>query len=805
MPLMAVLIEGSDPRLATTDAKIQETNLSTGLTTAEVQKRQAAGQQNTAPKPLTRTVGQILRANIITLFNIINLLLGVLIATTGSYKNLFFLVVVVVNTVIGTFQEIRSKRQVDKVSLLARRPLTVRRDGSDQKIDQEDAVLDDLLVLRRGDSVPVDGIVRETAGIEVDESQITGESLPIRKSVGDPMTSGSFLVSGTATVQVTAVGNASFVHKLAAEAKTEKRNNNSQLLDTINQIIRFITYALVPLGVLLFARSIWRGRTVNYAILRTSAAMVGMIPEGLVLLTSVALAVGAMNLGKRRVLVRSLTAIEALARVDILCLDKTGTITTGNLSVTKVVAMTGFTNDQVQQWLAQAIYTINDDNQTAMALKHYFAKPTELAPALHITPFSSARKWSGLGLANESILFGAPEFMFHGLPDHISREINDAAKDGYRVLAVGRSAGPMTNDTIPADLTLVGLVYIADELRKEATGTFDYLRTQGVTIKVISGDNPLTVANVAARAGIPNANAAIDMSTVGEDADFDHLVATYTVFGRVTPTQKRSLVKAYQRAGHTVGMTGDGVNDILALRESNCAIVMATGSEAAQGIADFVLLDANFDAMIFVLNEGRRVINNIERVASLFLVKTIYSISLSLLSVIFSLEYPFIPIQLTPISALTVGIPTFFLALQPDYRPIARKFYENVMATAAPGALCVIIYVLVIGGLKQWLGFSADTTGTLTVLLTGLVGFTALMAVSQPFDRFKVLLVVVLMAAFAAIFIIPAGRAFFSLTSIWTVRNLLVWIPLTATIPVLFFLLRNLLSNQIAPRIAWRS
>jgi cation-transporting ATPase E len=790
--------------LATETEKITPTDLHTGLTTAQVKERNQQGQRNIAPKPLTRSIGQILRENIVTLFNIINIVLGILIVSTGSYKNLLFLLVVVVNTVIGTFQEIRAKRQVDKVSLLAQHPTTVFRDGQAQPIDQEAIVRDDLIQLTRGDAVPVDGIVRATAGIEVDESQITGESRPIRKNTGDSITSGSYLVSGNATVQVTAVGSASFVHKLAREAKQEKKNNNSQLLNTINQIIRFITYALVPLGLLLFLRSWQHGRTLNYSILRTSAAMVGMIPEGLVLLTSVALAVGAMNLGKRRVLVRSLTAIEALARVDILCLDKTGTITTGKLSVTQLKAFAGQTTDQVRAWLTNAVYTIGDDNQTATALKQYLTKPQQLPAASRVTPFSSSRKWSGAAFADGSVLLGAPEFMFKSLPADISQEITTAAKNGFRIIAVAHSNIVMTDDEIPADLQLVGLVYIADELRKEAVGTFDYLRAQGVTIKVISGDNPLTVANVAGRAGIPHADAAIDMSTVGEQADFDDLVARYTVFGRVTPTQKRSLVQAYQRADHTVGMTGDGVNDILALRESNCAIVMAGGSEAAQEIADFVLLDADFDAMIFVLNEGRRVINNIERVASLFLVKTIYSIALSLISVIFSLEYPFIPIQLTPISALTVGIPTFFLALQPDYRPIARKFYENVMITAAPGALSVVFYALLMSWMRGLLGLNMDTTGTLTVLLTGLVGFTALAAVSQPFDRLKILLISVLVAAFACIFLFPVGQSFFSLVSIWDTGSLLLWIPLAVSVPLLFIILRNVLSDYVLPKIAWR-
>ncbi|ERL64340.1 HAD-IC family P-type ATPase [Schleiferilactobacillus shenzhenensis] len=780
------------------------TDLKTGLTTAQVQARLQAGERNTAPKPLTRSTGQILRGNLFTLFNIINVVLGVLIVSTGSYKNLLFLLVVVVNTVIGTFQEIRAKRQLDAVSLLAQRPSTVVRDGQIQPADQEALVLDDLIQLKRGDAVPVDGIVRATAGIEMDESSITGESRPIRKGVGDTVTSGSYLVGGNATIQVMAVGADSFVHQLAKEAKQEKKNNSSELLRTINQIIRFITYALVPLGILLFMRGLQHGRTINHAILRTSAAMVGMIPEGLVLLTSVALAVGAMNLGRRRVLVRSLSAIEALARVDILCLDKTGTITTGKLSVTQLNPVGGYGIDQIRDWLAQAVYTINDDNQTATALKQYLTKPVRMMAPQHITPFSSARKWSAAAFGDGSTVFGAPEFMFKDLPDDISREITDAANHGFRVLAIGRSTTVMATDDAPADMQLVGLVYIADELRKEAVGTFDYLRAQGVTIKVISGDNPLTVANVAGRAGIPNAAAAIDMSTVGEAADFDALVARYTVFGRVTPTQKRSLVQAYQRAGHTVGMTGDGVNDILALRESNCAIVMAGGSDAAQEIADFVLLDANFDAMIFVLNEGRRVINNIERVASLFLVKTIYSIGLTLISVIFSMEYPFIPIQLTPISALTVGIPTFFLALQPDYRPIARKFYENVMITAAPGALCVIAYALLMQGMSGLLGLNADTTGTLTVLLTGLVGFTALAAVSQPFDRLKILLMAVLVACFAAIFLFPIGQSFFSLVSIWGSGTLLLWIPLAVSVPLSFIILRNVLSDYIMPHVAWR-
>ncbi|MCH4169870.1 MAG: HAD-IC family P-type ATPase [Lactobacillus sp.] len=772
-----------------------------GLTDAQVQARINNHQQNTPPKPLTRSIKRIISDNTLTLFNFVNLGIGLIVLYTRSYLDLLFLMPAFFNTVIGIFQEIRAKHAIDSMSLLTAANYQVRRNGKLVALHQDEIVLDDVLVLKRGDSIPVDGRVLTSGNAEVDESQLTGETAAIVKQAGDAVMSGSFLISGQLSFQVTAVGEDSFVAKVASQAKKEKRES-SELLNTINRIIKVLTFVIIPVGILLFVSSELKRGDLDRAILSTAAAMIGMIPEGLVLLTSVALAVGALNLSRKKVLVRSLSAIESLARVDTLCLDKTGTITTGNLSVQKIVNLKVYNDTDLQALLAQAVYGIDDDNQTATALKRYYDK----APVAFKTtiPFSSQRKWSGIELSDgTSVVMGAPEFIYqaHPLPKALTSQMAALAKQGYRVLLVAAGVAPLDAQNNDA-LDPVALVLITDELRENATDTFSYLRAQQVSIKVISGDNPLTVANVAQQAGIENAQAAVDMSTVGEDGDFDALVAQYTVFGRVSPMQKKHLIEAYQKAGHTVGMTGDGVNDILALRQSDCGIAMASGSESAQSIADFVLLNSDFDAMIYVLNEGRRVINNVERVASLYLIKTIYSVILSVLFIFMSTDYPFRPRQLTPISALTVGLPSFILALEPNYQRVKARFMRNVMETAAPGALSVVFYVVVIQILSRLFNLGYNTTATLTVLMTGIVGFCALAAISWPLDRGKITLLAVLAAAFLTIFFF--FNHIFMLVSLLSWKMLLFYLPLGASVVPVFVFMREVLGKRVFSRINWR-
>ncbi|WP_267666757.1 cation-translocating P-type ATPase [Levilactobacillus brevis] len=774
-----------------------EPPLETGLTPEEVQQRVAAGQQNDPLPPLTRSIKQIFRDNLVTLFNLINVLLGALVLVTGSYKNLLFLGVVVVNTAIGIFQEIRSKRQVDKLALLSESKSRIRRAGKIVVHPQEDIVQDDILEIGRGDQLPVDALIRQTTGLEVDESQITGESTPIIKVTGENLTSGSVILAGRAAVQATTVGHGSFVKQLAHSAKQQRRTA-SQLLTIINRIIKALTFAIIPLGVALFVSSMMRGQDLNRAILGTVASMVGMIPEGLVLLTSVALAAGAFTLGRRHVLVRELPAIEALARVDVLCLDKTGTITSGQLQLDRVEPWAETNLETTQTILAQLVAATSDDNETAQAIQQALGTPTVTATT--VLPFSSGRKWSGAIWDKQAYVMGAPEFIFDQVPAGLQARIHTLAGQGYRVLVLAAAKALTTpRPTAPRAL---GLILITDELRPRAKDTFSFFANQDVALKVISGDNPVTVASIAQRAEIAGAERLVDMSQVGETPDYGQLVRDYTVFGRVTPQQKEQLIKAYQAAGHTVAMTGDGVNDLLALRQADCSIAMASGSETTKSLADFVLVDSNFDAMINVLNEGRRVINNVERVASLFLIKTMYSVVLTLIFIFMSRSYPFEPIQLTPISSLMVGIPTFFLALQPNYARIADRFMKQVMEIAAPAAVCVVGYILVVMALGTQFQLSFATTSTLSVLMTGLISLNALLMVARPLNRFKIGLVVAMAALFAIIFLFFGP--IFSLVNLLNWRLALIYLPLMVSVEPIFLLVQDILGRRILSRIRWR-
>ncbi|RDX02132.1 metal ABC transporter ATPase [Listeria kieliensis] len=756
-----------------------------GLTQKEVDERDRLGLKNHALKPLTRSIQRIFADNTLTLFNLINFTIACFIIYTGSYKNLLFLGVALCNTAMGIFQEIRAKRQVDKLTILTEGKVRVIREGKEIEIEQEELVLDDVMLVRRGDQAYADGIVLETTGLEVDESQLTGEADAVIKKQGDDVFSGSFVLSGTAHVQATAIGADSFVSKLSLEVKQEK-TAYSELLRSIKMIIRILAFVIVPLGVILFFSQLSQSQDINAAILGTAAAMIGMIPEGLVLLTSIALAVGVVNLARQKVLVKTMPAIETLARVDVLCLDKTGTITSGNLKVSEILPEKGFTQADVEEGISAIIYTLQDKNSTSLALERSFTEDPGWEATARF-PFSSDKKWSGASFGNRgTYIIGAPEFVFETLPAEKRQQIDEFAKSGYRVLSLAKKKGAFEDSE--HTLELVGLVLITDELREEAKDTFHYFKEQGVSIRVISGDNPATVSNVALQAEIDGSDRYVDMSQVGKNPDYGQLVQNYVVFGRVTPHQKKHLVQAFQAEGHTVAMTGDGVNDVLALKESNCSIAMAEGSDASKSVADFVLINNNFDSMISVLKEGRRVINNIERVASLYLIKTIYSVILTVIYTFLSSRYPFQPIQLSPISSLTVGIPSFFLAIKPNYKRIQGEFLKKVLHNALPAALCVVTYVLVINALGGLTGLSFAQTSTLSVLLTGTVCFTTLIAVAKPFD-FKIkILITLLMTAFVMLFLFTGS--IFNLASLLNVNMIMVYVPLILSVYPFFHFIR---------------
>lgn len=772
----------------------------TGLTSQQVTKKMAAGEHNTKPVSLTRSPSAIIKSNTLTLFNFVNLALGVLIATTGSYANLLFLFVAIINTAIGTFQELRAKRQLDKMTILAETPAQVIRDGQLTAVPQEKIVLGDLIQLHRGDQIPVDGTIRQTAGAEVDESPLTGEANAIDKHPGDALMSGSFIVAGQLLMQATAVGADTFAAKITDSAKAA-RHPQSQLLATINRIIQILTYVLIPLGAVYFTVAMIRRGNYNRAILSTAAAMIGMIPEGLVLLTNVALAVSAMNLGRKRVLVSALPAIEALARVDVLCLDKTGTITSGQLRVAGVYPERGETEDTVTQAATAVTYALNDDNETALAIKQAWPQ-TPSVTTVSTVPFSSSRKWSGATFADgRSLLMGAPEFIFGaGLPQASRDRIKHATQAGFRVLAVASTDHGLTAPL--QGVQLLGFITIADEVRPAAAETLAFFGTQDVTLKVISGDNPLTVANVAQQAALPHADQAIDMSTVADDADFTALAERYTVFGRVTPPQKKQLIAALQQNGHTVAMTGDGVNDVPALRQSDCAIAMASGAEAAKSIADFTLLDSNFDAMTGVLNEGRRVINNIERVASMYLIKTIFSVILTAIFVFLPLDYPITPINLTPVSAICVAIPSFFLTLEPNFTRVSGRFLQKVMTIAAPAALAIVIYTLLLTRFEYVFNWSFALTSTLVVFMIGVIEYHVVLLVSRPFNRYKAAMVLLVAIMFFLTFFVV--NRVFALANLWDWGRALFYLPLLASSVPVYLLLQEFLGRRILSKINWR-
>ncbi|KRN42081.1 HAD-IC family P-type ATPase [Fructilactobacillus fructivorans] len=748
--------------MADDQINIDDVNPSEGLTTAEVKKQVDDGYKNTEPKPLTKSVKQILVENVFTLFNVINVVLGILVFYTGSYINMLFLVIAIANTAIGIFQEIRSKRQVDKIALLSQSKVKVRRNGENELIQPDQIVLGDIIELDRGDQVPVDGVIKETKGIEVDESQITGESSPIEKNDGNQVTSGSFLVSGKAFMLATKVGDETFVNTITNQAKTDK-SKNSVLISLIKKIIKILTIIIIPLGIALFVSRLMHGVSVNNAILGTVAAMIGMIPEGLVLLTSVTLAISAYHLAKKRVLVRDLSSIETLARVNTICLDKTGTITSGELKFNKLIKEAPHYDDQqIAAIMGSLVNEIDDNNETASALKDHF--PDHPYSATKIVPFSSARKWSGAELDDKGqYVFGAPQFILN-LNDQQQKEVQRYSEQGFRVIALAK-VDQLDEDRISGS-ELIALILITDVIRPNASDTLQYFYNQGVDLKVISGDDPVTVSSIAKRVGIRNYSDYVDMTTIGDDANYQDLVKKYVVFGRVKPDQKQRLIKALQENGRTVAMTGDGVNDLLALKQSDCGIAMASGSESVKSIADFVIIDSNFDALIKVLNEGRRVINNIDSIACLYLIKTMFSVMLSVIFLFFARNYPFQPIQLTPINDLMVGIPSFLLALEPNYRALKDKFVSNIYEISLPAALSVVFYILVIGVIGDILGLYTSITSSLSVLITGVICWLALIMVCRPFNRYKLLIVILSMTLFLSVFIF-LGKIF-SLVTIFT-------------------------------------
>ena len=702
-----------------------------GLSEREVEERVRAGLVNRVTETPAKTTGQIIFGNIFTLFNLLNFALALLILLVGSYKNLLFMGVVISNTFIGIVQELRAKKTIEKLSLLSAPAAHAVRGGEKREIATDALVLDDILVLTAGNQVPADCIIRE-GEVEVDESILTGESVPLAKKPGEMLMSGSFLVAGTCRAAVEHVGDENYIAKLSKEAK-RPRKTVSELMRSLNTIIKIVSFIIVPVGVLLFCNSyFFLDEPLDEAVVSAVAAMTGMIPEGLVLLTSVALAVGVVRLAGHKTLVQELYCMETLARVDTLCLDKTGTLTEGKMEVTAVIPIAS--GADVEGTMGNLLHACQDENATALALRERFPEKNDWK-SVYAVPFSSARKWSAACFEGRgTYAFGAPDFILRDGYESIRGEVERHASTGARVLLLAGSPQRIEGQELPADMMPLAYLLLSDKIRPEAPEVLAYFKEQGVAVKVISGDNPLTVSEVASRAGLEGADRYVDAGTLLNEEMLEKAASEYTVFGRVTPEQKRVLIRSLKKAGHTVAMTGDGVNDVLALKDADCSIAMASGSDAARQVSQLVLLSSDFSNMPRVVDEGRRVINNIERASSLFLVKTLFSFILSLCFLFIPQGYPFMPIQLTLISVVTIGIPSFFLALEPNKKRISGSFLSHVFQKALPGAVTTVTGVLTAVFAGSALGLSDEQISTICVLAAGVSGLSVLLRVCLPFE-----------------------------------------------------------------------
>ena len=742
----------------------------TGLTDEQVNERIAEGKVNADENPNTRTYKQIIKENTLTFFNFLNIVLLVLVLLVGSYKNAFFVCIIVINTLIGIAQEIRAKKTIDKLAILTARKSVVIREGQKWTVPTEELVLDDIVCLKTGDQVPADAKVLE-GSVEVNESLLTGESDNLPKNVGDELFSGSFVTSGEASCQIIHVGKDNYAAQITSEAKEFKRHN-SELKNSLNAILKVISIIIVPIGALLFYKQYYIvGDTFRDSVVSMVAGVLGMIPEGLVLLTSVALTLGALVLANKKTLVQELYCIETLARVDTLCLDKTGTITEGTMCVERVEPYentvetvnatetesseetdksadtagksieetetdSAFRN-KISSIMCNMMYVLKDQNATIDALRKQFPAKQDMT-LKHVIPFSSDRKYSGAVFEeNGTYLMGAAQFLFPEDNQELTARCQKYAEEGLRVLVLAHSEQMTEGTELPEGLKPLALMLLTDVIREEAPDTLAFFDSQEVDLKVISGDDPVTVSAIAKRAGLKNAENYVDATTLTTEEELQDAVAQYSVFGRVTPQQKKAMVQALQSQGHTVAMTGDGVNDVLALKEADCSIAMAQGSDAAKNIANVVLLDSNFASMPHIVNQGRRVVNNIRTAASMFLIKTMFSVMLSLLTIFFGNTYPFEPIQMSLISACAVGIPTFLLAQENNYEKIDHTFLRHVFINAFPAALTISSCVFAIMLVCQNVYHSTDMLNTACVLVTGWNYMAALKTVYAPLNAYR--------------------------------------------------------------------
>ena len=770
----------------------------TGLTSLEVKERLEKGQVNYDTTTPSKSIKEIIIENTCTLFNFINIILGVAIIFVGSYKNLLFLGVVICNTLISTIQEIRAKKTVDKLSIISSSKAKVIRDGKQKSIHVNEVVLDDVIVYELGDQIIADSKIIEGT-CEVDESFITGESKTILKKDGDTLLSGSFIVSGSATSKVIHVGIDNYTSIISHDAKMMAKEINSQIMRSLNKIVKYVSVTLIPIGILLLLNqfSIENNTTQN-AVITVVAALIGMIPEGLILLVSTVLAISVVRLSKYSVLVQDLYSLETLARVDTLCLDKTGTITEGNMEVYDVIPLNDHKMNEVDSIMEALSTNLNDKNPTFKAINEKY-KNTHKEKAIEVIPFSSERKYSGVKFKDYTYIMGAPEFIL-GDDLKLYKEKIDKLSSENRVLALIRIDSKQ-KDVLSSKKDVMALILIRDKVRKDAINTIQFFKDNNVELKVISGDNPKTVQTVARSVGI-DVTGVFDARLINDETDLNSIVEENNIFGRVKPDQKRLLIRALKNNGHVVAMTGDGVNDVLALKESDCGIAMNSGADAARNVSELVLLDSNFDAMPKIVKEGRRTINNVERSATLFLSKTLYASLLAVLFIFINYTYPFQPIQMTLINSLTIGAPAFILALEPNHDLVKGKFLINVISKAIPSGITTVINILLLVFLANIFKITSEQTSTIAVIITGYTAILLIYRISKPLNLLRKTLLIGLTIIFILALITPFGREFFSL-ELLTPNSLLILLPLMYLSTRLFVLLSRLLNIIIQKKNKW--
>ena len=765
-------------------------DLEQGLTHAAADARLQGGWGNQVNDGAMRTEGQIILEHCLTFFNLIFMIMAVLLILAGSTViKLTFLVVVIINTVIGCVQEIRAKRAVDKLTLVAAQTVPAIREGTACAVRSDRLVRDDIVEFAAGDQICADGVLR-TGQLQVNESLITGEADAILKNPGDTLKSGSFVVAGRGRAQLTQVGDDAFAARLAAEAKKDPKAAKSEMMRSLDKLIKVIGFALIPIGAVLFYQEYFVLKLgMQVSAEATAAALVGMIPEGLYLLTSIAMAASSLKLTKKRVLVQDMNCIETLARVDVLCVDKTGTITEPVMEVDNVLPLTGDPPEYLEAVMTALYGTREPENDTGRALSEMFQGESDWVCTKYL-PFTSQTKWSaGVFEGQGAFLTGAPEFILGSRYHEIKETVEPLLQSGCRVLLVARYAGDPEPGKLEENLlTPLALIALTNRIRAAAPQTFAYFKEQGVCIKVISGDNPETVSAVALRAGIENAEAFVDTTTLETEADIYEAARRYTVFGRVTPDKKRSLIRALKQQKHTVAMTGDGVNDVLAMKEADCGIAMASGAQAASQVARLVLLDSDFAAMPDIVGEGRRVINNIQRAATLFLVKNIFSLGLSLISLLTSWPYPLEPQHMSVISGLTIGVPSFFLAMEPNYERVRGRFLAGVLRRAFPGGLTNIFVVLAAQAFMAAFTLPLEQISTVCTAILAVVGMLVLFQVCKPFDKFRKLIWFAMSAALVGCFTLLGG--IFEL-HIESTAVLLVMATLLIMTPTVFFAIQR--------------